>query len=91
MASQPGWFSCRSACYLAAGRPVVIQDTGFDTVLPVGEGILAFTNLEDAVEMVKEVEHNYSLHTKRAKEIAVEYFDAAKVLSRLIENSNTVC
>lgn len=88
--SKPGWFSCRSACYLAAGRPVIVQDTGFDQVLPVGEGVLSFNTLDQAVEKIREVETDYPLHAKRAREIAVEYFDAAKVLQHLIEKTNTV-
>jgi hypothetical protein len=85
--SRPGWFSCRSACYLAAGRPVVVQDTGFDSVLPVGEGILPFNSLEESVQAVEQVEGHYALHSKRAREIAEAYFDATKVLGTLIERS----
>lgn len=87
VASKPGWFSCRSACYLAAGRPVIVQDTGFDKVLPVGEGILSFNTMEEATEKILDVEANYSLHAKRAREIAVEYFDSDKVLRRLVEKA----
>jgi len=85
--SKPGWFSCRSACYLAAGRPVIVQDTGFEKVLPVGEGILSFNTIEEATERILEVEANYSLHSKRAREIAAEYFDSDKVLQQLIERA----
>ena len=84
---QPGWFSCRSACYLAAGRPVVVQDTGFSSVLPVGEGILPFTNIEEAVAAIHEVESNYTRHAKTAREIAEEYFDSDKVLNKLIDEA----
>ena len=83
--SKPGWFSCRSACYLAAGRPVIVQDTGFGMVLPEGEGILGFNTIEEAMEKIAEVEADYSLHARRAREIAEEYFDASKVLQQLIE------
>ena len=83
--SKPGWFSCRSACYLAAGRPVIVQDTGFGKVLPEGEGILGFNTIEEAMEKIAEVEADYSLHARRAREIAEEYFDASKVLQQLIE------
>jgi glycosyltransferase involved in cell wall biosynthesis len=83
--SKPGWFSCRSACYLAAGRPVIVQDTGFSEVIPEGEGILAFNSMEEAIEKIMEVEADYSLHARRAREIAEEYFDAPKVLQQLIE------
>lgn len=84
---QPGWFSCRSACYLAAARPVVVQDTGFGAVLPVGEGLLSFTTVEEAVAAIKEVEANYARHSKAARAIADEYFDSDKVLNRLVEEA----
>ena len=82
-----GWFSGRSACYLAAGRPVVVQDTGFATVIPVGEGILTFRTLEEAAAEIHEVEGNYEQHAKAARAIAEEYFDSDKVLNRLIEEA----
>ena len=85
--SKPGWFSCRSACYLAAGKPVIVQDTGFDKVIPVGEGVLQFSTMEEATEAIREVEARYGFHSKRALEIADEYFDSAKVLKKLIEQS----
>jgi hypothetical protein len=81
---QAGWFSCRSACYLAAGRPVVVQDTGFGAILPTGEGILAFRTMEEAVAAIREVESDYGRHAKAARAIAEEYFDSDKVLPRLI-------
>jgi hypothetical protein len=84
---RSGWFSCRSACYLAAGRPVVVQDTGFGSVLPVGEGIVPFTSMEDAVAAVRDVEAHYSRHARAAREIAQQYFDSQKVLGRLIEEA----
>jgi hypothetical protein len=84
---QPGWFSCRSACYLAAGRPVAVQDTGFSAVLPVGEGLLTFTTVEEAVAAINEIEANYARHARAARTLAVEYFDAAKVLTRLIDEA----
>jgi hypothetical protein len=84
---QPGWFSCRSACYLAAGRPVVVQDTGFGAVLPVGEGILPFQTLEEAAAAIHEVERNYTRHAKAARAIADAYFDSDKVLTKLINEA----
>jgi hypothetical protein len=84
---QAGWFSCRSACYLAAGRPVAVQDTGFSAVLPGGEGLLPFSTVGGAVEAVKSIEANYERHARAARELAVEYFDAAKVLTRLIDEA----
>jgi hypothetical protein len=82
---QPGWFSCRTACYLAAGRPAVVQDTGFTTVLPVGEGILAFRTLEEATAAVHEVNAHYPRHAKVARDLAQAYFDSDTVLSQLLE------
>ena len=67
---ETGWFSCRSACYLAAGRPVVVQDTGFRDVLPVGEGVLAFATPEEAADAVRAVEGDYARHSRAARELA---------------------
>jgi hypothetical protein len=87
VAGRSGWFSCRSACYLAAGRPVVVQDTGFRSVLPVGEGVLAFGTLNEAVEALESVERNYERHVSAARNIAEEYFDSDKVLTELLEKA----
>jgi hypothetical protein len=76
---RTGWFSCRTACYLAAGRPAVIQETGWSHHLPSTCGALPFTTLEEAVEGLNEVSRNYSKHSKAAREIALEFFDAKKV------------
>ena len=84
---QPGWFSCRSACYLAAGRPVVVQDTGFSNVFPVGEGLLPFTTVPEAVAAIKDVETHYASHAQAARDIAEAYFAADKVLTRLIDEA----
>jgi hypothetical protein len=88
---QPGWFSCRSACYLAAGRPVIVQDTGFGAVLPVGEGLLSFTTIAEAVAAIREVEAHYERHAKTARAIAEAYFDSNKVLTRLIDEAMGDC
>ncbi|MBI4524298.1 MAG: glycosyltransferase [Deltaproteobacteria bacterium] len=85
--TQPGWFSCRSACYLAAGRPVVVQDTGFSAALPVGEGILSFKTVEEAIAQIHNVQENYERRSKAARAIAEEYFDSDKVLSRLVDQA----
>ncbi|HZD56578.1 MAG TPA: aminoglycoside phosphotransferase family protein [Anaerolineales bacterium] len=84
---QPGWFSERSACYLAAGRPVVVQDTGFSAVLPVGEGILSFKNLPQAVAGIQEVQADYLRHAQAARALAEAYFDSDKVLTALINDA----
>jgi hypothetical protein len=82
-----GWFSNRSAGYLAAGRPVVVQDTGFAPLLPVGEGILTFATLDEAVDCIRRVEADYGRHARAARAIADEYFDAAKVLPRMLDEA----
>ena len=84
---RPGWFSCRSACYLAAAKPVVVQDTGLGTILPVGQGILTFDTLKEAAEAIREVESDYDRHARAAREIAETCFDSGKVLSRLLEEA----
>lgn len=85
VAGQTGWFSCRSACYLASSRPVVVQDTGFGEILPTGSGLLAFDTLDEAAEAIREVERNYEHHSAAAREIAEAFFDSDKVLTRLVE------
>jgi hypothetical protein len=82
--TRSGWFSDRSACYLASGKPVVAQDTGFAGHLPTGEGLLCFSSLGDAVGAVEEVTADPQRHRRAAREIAEEHFDARRVLGRLI-------
>lgn len=84
---RPGWFSERSACYLASARPVIVQDTGFSDVLPVGEGLMSFNTLSEAAEAVREVESAYPRHSRAARAIAEEYFDSASVLRSLVERA----
>lgn len=86
VAMRTGWFSCRSACYLAAGRPVVVQDTGFGSIYPGGKGLLPFSTAEEAVAALLEVEANYEQHKEAALRVAREYFDAGRVLSKMIED-----
>ena len=83
--SRCGWFSDRSACYLASGRPVVAQDTGFSSFLPVGYGLLAFHDEDGAVEAVEELNRDYLRHARAARELACEYFDSDRVLTALLE------
>jgi hypothetical protein len=85
VASRSGWFSDRSACYLASGRPVVAQDTGFSNFLPIGEGLLAFDDTAEAAAAVATVEGNLDRHAKAARSIAEEHLDARKVLPPLLE------
>jgi hypothetical protein len=85
---KAGWFSCRSACYLAAGRPVAVQDTGFSVVIPTGEGLIPFNTLDEAVAAIHDIEAHYERHARAARALAVEYFDAGKVLTRLIDDAS---
>lgn len=87
---RSGWFSDRSATYLAAGRPVVTQDTGFGNVLPTGDGLFAFRTMEDAAAALDEIAGRYLHHCQSAREIAEEYFRAETVLSTLMEEAG-VC
>lgn len=84
---RSGWFSCRSCCYLAAGRPVIVQDTGFTDVIPAGEGILAFTDFNEAVDGIREVEADYARHARAARELAGTYFHSNHVLTSLVERA----
>lgn len=80
---RTGWFSDRSVCYLAAGRPVITQETGFSRVIPTGEGLLAFSTFAEAEEAIAAVAANYGRHAQAAREIALEYFDARRVLGKI--------
>lgn len=82
---RTGWFSDRSATYLAAGRPVVTQDTGFGEVLPTGEGLFAFATVEEAADAILEVEADWDRHAKAAAAIAREHFDAPAVLGPVLD------
>jgi hypothetical protein len=83
---KTGWFSDRSACYLAAGRPVVTQDTGFSTILPTGEGLFAFNTMSEILAAFEAIESDYERHSRAARNIAEEYFRAETVLARLLNN-----
>ncbi len=85
VATRSGWFSCRSVCYLAASRPVVVQETGFSESVPVGDGLFAFSNQEEAAAAIASVEEDYSYHQRAARELARDYFDSALVLADLLE------
>jgi hypothetical protein len=83
---KSGWFSERSASYLAAGRPVITQDTGFGTVLPTGEGLFAFNTADEAVAAFECVESDPERHGRAARDIAEEYFRAETVLARMLND-----
>ena len=82
---RTGWFSDRTACFLAAGRPVVTQDTGFGDVLPTGMGLFPFRRMEDVLEAFEAIRADYPAHCRAAREIAEEFFSAECVLSHMLE------
>jgi hypothetical protein len=84
--SRSGWFSERSACYLASGRPVLVQDTGFSEWLPPGRGVIAFEIPDQALEGIKEINSRYEFHCRSARDIAEAYFDSGKVLNQLLNS-----
>jgi hypothetical protein len=86
--SRSGWFSDRSACYLASGRPVVAQDTGFSRHLPVGKGLFSFTTAAEAAAAIGEIGADYRRHADAARALAEDMFDSTDVLERLLERVN---
>ncbi|MBI4640110.1 MAG: hypothetical protein HY731_05415 [Candidatus Tectomicrobia bacterium] len=84
---KSGWFSDRSACYLASGKPVITQETGFSKFLPIGEGLFAFQTLDDILQALDCIESNYERHSRAAKEIAEEYFHSDKVLKEFAQTA----
>jgi hypothetical protein len=84
VASRSGWFSDRSICYLASGKPVLAQDTNLCQLLPVGQGLVTFRTLEEARAGADEVTNNYQAHARAARALAEEYFNSDIVLSRLL-------
>ena len=80
-----GWFSDRTAQYLASGRPAVVQDTGFTSTLPTGQGLFGFSTVNDVVLASREIDREYDAHASAARALAVEHFDSDKVLGRLLE------
>ena len=82
--TNSGWFSDRSAAYLASGRPVVLQDTGFSEHLPCGRGLFAVCTVDEAAAAIEEINGNYERHAKWARDIAVEFLDVPKVLGRFL-------
>jgi hypothetical protein len=87
IAMDTGWFSDRSACYLAAGRPVITQQTGFTRLYGGERGLFAFSTMEEIVEAVRRIQADYAAHAQAAREIAKEFFEAEKVLKSLLERA----
>jgi hypothetical protein len=88
VATRSGWFSDRTQCYLASGRPAVVQDTGWTAHLPAGSGLFAFSTPEEALAGIDAVNGDYQRHAKCAADIAHEHFDANRVLPRLLEQAS---
>ena len=87
VALRTGWFSTRSACYLAGSRPVVVQDTGFSNFLPTGRGLHCFATEDEAAAAIEAIEADYEREAQAARDIALTHFDARLVLSRLIDDA----
>ena len=83
---KTGWFSDRSARYLASGKPVLVQSTGIENYLPTGKGLLTFTTVEEAVVGIEAINKDYLAHCREARAIAEEYFDSDKVLSKILQH-----
>jgi hypothetical protein len=86
MRLHTGWFSDRSACYLAAGRPVVTHDTGFGKFLPTGEGLFAFNTIEEVLAAMDKINADYEGHSRAARAIAEEYFRAETVVGKVFQD-----
>ena len=81
---RTGWFSDRTACYLAAGRPVITEDTGFGKFIPTGRGLFAFKTMDDVLAAVDAIESDYEGHCQAAGDIAEQYFGADRVVGSLM-------
>jgi hypothetical protein len=88
--TNSGWFSDRTTRYLASGKPALVQDTGFSRNLPVGEGLLAFRTLDEAVAGAEAIRTDYVRHSAAARRIAEDYFDSDKVLGTMLEEVGIV-
>ncbi|HEY0008595.1 MAG TPA: hypothetical protein VGB55_07720 [Tepidisphaeraceae bacterium] len=87
VSTRCGWFSDRSTAYLASGRPVVVQDTGFSDFLPTGQGLMAFNCPDEAIDAIDKVNSDYATHCVAARRVAEEHFDSDRVLTHLLERS----
>lgn len=85
VATQSGWFSCRTACYLASGRPAVVQDTGYSRFMR--QGVLAFTNEAEALAGIEAVRADWDRHSAAAEAFAARYFDSDVVLAKLLADA----
>jgi len=84
--TRSGWFSDRSVCFLAAGKPVVTQETGFSTYIPTGEGLFSFSNVDEILAAFEAIAADYTKHARAAHDIAREYFAAEKLLGKMLSD-----
>jgi hypothetical protein len=87
VAMRSGWVSDRTVCYLASGRPVLIEDTGLGACLPSGEGLVTFSDPESALLGLERINGSYERHRRAARKLAEEVFAAEKVLPRFLESA----
>jgi hypothetical protein len=85
--TRGGWFSDRSVCYLASGKPVLLQDTALSGQLAAGEGIVPFRDLQEAIAGVESINSRYDFHASAARRLAEELFDGRKIVQRLLEDA----
>jgi hypothetical protein len=83
---RTGWFSERSACYLAAGRPVITQDTGFGKFVPTGDGLFAFNTMEELLAALDALNSGYEKHARAARALAEDYFKAEVNLAKVLDD-----
>lgn len=88
--SRCGWFSDRSLCYLASGRPVIAQETGFSRFVPTGQGLLTFNTRDDVIAAVRAIHEDYATHARAARGLAEEHFDSDRVLTSLLQRVGVI-
>ena len=86
MKFQNAWISDRTLCYLASGKPAVVQDTGPSSILPNGEGLFRFSTLKQAAKALGAVNNDYKRHSEAARQIVETYFDAKKVTEQILSS-----
>jgi glycosyltransferase involved in cell wall biosynthesis len=85
VASRSGWFSDRSTCFLASGRPVLHQDTGYTDWLAAAAGVIPFSDLESLIDALDRLDRDYDLHARAARRVAEEHFEARVVIAEMLQ------
>jgi len=83
--TNSGWFSDRSVCYLASGRPVIMQSAGFEKTIPVGKGLFSYTDHEQAIAALDAIDKDYETHRKAARQIAEDHFEGTSVVKDILD------